>query len=361
MLQDKYIGLLAMSSSVFIGLSFVITKKGLNSSRRRHGVSAADGKHHYLKNWTWWAGIGTMAIGEILNFSAYSFAPPILVTPLGALSVILGAIFASIFLKEKLGSIGKIGCLLSVVGAFIVVLHAPEDKDVTSIDELLFYALQPGFVTYCIMVLGVSLFMIFKVVPFYGTRNPFVYISICSLVGSVSVMAIKAFGIALKLTFAGNNQLTHPSTYAFGLIVVICIVVQMNYFNKALEQFSTNVVNPIYFVCFTTATIIASAILFHGFNTDNPTNVASLICGFVIIFTGVYLLDSIARSGGSENQHHRHGDLSSEEDNEEDEFLMGEELDEEGQLGSSSLSGLNHNESDEDIELVMRPRQGGGG
>jgi hypothetical protein len=23
------------------------------------GVSAADGKHHYLRNWTWWAGIGT--------------------------------------------------------------------------------------------------------------------------------------------------------------------------------------------------------------------------------------------------------------------------------------------------------------
>ena len=43
-----------------------------------------------------------------------------------------------------MGAIGKIGCLLSVVGAFIIVLHAPEDKDVTSIDELLFYALQPG-------------------------------------------------------------------------------------------------------------------------------------------------------------------------------------------------------------------------
>jgi len=57
---------------------------------------------------------------------------------------IIRAIFASIFLKEKLGAIGKVGCLLSVVGAFIVVLHAPEDKDVTSIDELLFYALQPG-------------------------------------------------------------------------------------------------------------------------------------------------------------------------------------------------------------------------
>lgn len=34
--------------------------------------------------------ISIVAIGEVLNFSAYSFAPPILVTPLGALSVILG-------------------------------------------------------------------------------------------------------------------------------------------------------------------------------------------------------------------------------------------------------------------------------
>lgn len=61
------------------------------------------------------------------------------------------AIFASIFLKEKLGPIGKIGCLLSVVGALIIVLHAPEDKEVTSIDELLFYALRPGNIYICIL------------------------------------------------------------------------------------------------------------------------------------------------------------------------------------------------------------------
>lgn len=49
MLQDKYIGLiLAMSSSVFIGLSFVITKKGLNSSRRRHGWYISYSKKEWL-------------------------------------------------------------------------------------------------------------------------------------------------------------------------------------------------------------------------------------------------------------------------------------------------------------------------
>ena len=31
-----------------------------------------------------------VVIGEIANFAAYTFAPPILVTPLGALSVLIG-------------------------------------------------------------------------------------------------------------------------------------------------------------------------------------------------------------------------------------------------------------------------------
>ena len=54
-------------------------------------------------------------------------------------------------------------------------------------------------------------------------------------------MAIKGFGVAVKLTIAGNNQFTHPSTYVFGIVVATCILVQMNYFNKALDTFSTNV------------------------------------------------------------------------------------------------------------------------
>lgn len=82
--------------------------------------------------------------------------------------------------------------------------------------------------------------MIYKVAPKHGKKNPLIFISICSTVGSVSVMSVKAFGIALKLTLNGNNQLTHPSTYAFAIVTVCCILTQMNYFNKALSQFSTS-------------------------------------------------------------------------------------------------------------------------
>jgi len=133
--------------------------------------------------------------------------------------------------------------------------------------------------------------MIYRVSPRVGTRNPLVYISICSLAGSISVMAIKGSGVAVKLTFAGNNQFTHPSTYVFGIVSVVCIMVQMNYLNKALDTFPTNVVNPIYYVGFSTCTITASLILFRGFNTTDATNTISLITGFIVTFLGTHLLN----------------------------------------------------------------------
>jgi len=104
-------------------------------------------------------------------------------------------------------------------------------------------------------------------------------------------MSVKAFGIALKLTLAGNNQFTHPSTFVFMILTTVCILTQMNYFNKALSQFPTSIVNPLYYVTFTTATLCASFILFSGFNTTDTVNTLSLLCGFLVTFTGVYLLN----------------------------------------------------------------------
>lgn len=50
-------------------------------------------------------------------------------------------------------------------------------------------------------------------------------------------------------------------------------------------------VNPLYYVTFTTCTLVASFILFRGFNTTDVVNTISLLCGFLTIFTGVYLLN----------------------------------------------------------------------
>jgi hydrogenase-4 membrane subunit HyfE len=97
-----------------------------------------------------------------------------------------------------------------------------------------------GFLIFCLTVVVFAVVMIYRVAPKYGKKNPLIYLSICSTVGSVSVMSVKAFGIAVKLTLAGNNQFTHPSTYVFIILTAVCILTQMNYFNKALSQFPTS-------------------------------------------------------------------------------------------------------------------------
>lgn len=128
-------------------------------AEERHGFEG-DG-FSYLKNPIWWAGIISrmrslrssmqlvlialiVIIGEIANFAAYAFAPAILVTPLGALSVLIGAVLGSYFLKEELGTLGKLGCAICLIGSVIIVLHAPPDKEIATIDEILHYAIQPG-------------------------------------------------------------------------------------------------------------------------------------------------------------------------------------------------------------------------
>jgi multidrug transporter EmrE-like cation transporter len=80
------------------------------------------------------------------------------------------------------------------------------------------------------------------------------------------VMSVKALGIALKLTFSGMNQLIYPQTWLFTIVVVACIVTQMNYLNKALDTFNTAVVSPIYYTMFTSLTILASVIMFKVMN-----------------------------------------------------------------------------------------------
>ena len=50
---------------------------------------AGIGGYSYLAEPLWWAGMLTMVVGEVANFAAYAFGPAILVTPLGARSIIV--------------------------------------------------------------------------------------------------------------------------------------------------------------------------------------------------------------------------------------------------------------------------------
>ncbi|URE25707.1 hypothetical protein MUK42_15553 [Musa troglodytarum] len=291
---------LALSSSFFIGSSFIVKKIGLKKAGT-YGVRAGSGGFSYLYEPFWWLGMITMIVGEIANFSAYAFAPAILVTPLGALSIIVSAVLAHFVLDEKLHIFGVLGCILCVVGSTSIVIHAPKEINVESVKQVWNLSTEPGFIVYSCVVVIVVLVLIIQFTPRYGQTHMVVYVGICSMMGSLTVMSVKALGIALKLTFSGMNQFVFVQTWFFTVVVVICCFLQLNYLNKALDTFTTAVISPVYYVMFTTLTIFASMIMFKDWASQNASQIVTELCGFVTILSGTFLLHKTKDMGNSMN------------------------------------------------------------
>ncbi|GAA5805220.1 magnesium transporter NIPA-domain-containing protein [Helicostylum pulchrum] len=286
----KIIGVtLAITSGIFIGSSFVLKKKGLLQATEKSGGVAGEG-YGYLKSPMWWSGMILMVVGEACNFVAYAFTQAILVTPLGALSVVLCAILSSIFLKERLSFQGKIGCLQCVLGAIIIVMHAPEQGAAdTSIETFKTLMLSVGFLIYATLAIVISLFLVFYCGPRWGKTNMLVYINICSLIGSLSVVFTQGLGGAIVHSLTVENQFTNWFVYVVLALTLSTLAVEIIYLNKALNIFNTAVVTPTYYVIFTTLTIISSIVLYRGFDAS-PVNVITCVFGFLIICSGVALL-----------------------------------------------------------------------
>uniref|UniRef100_A0A0D6R000 Probable magnesium transporter n=1 Tax=Araucaria cunninghamii TaxID=56994 RepID=A0A0D6R000_ARACU len=254
------------------------------------GEGEGVGGYSYLLEPLWWAGMVTMIVGEVANFVAYAFAPAVLVTPLGALSIIVSAVLAHFILNEKLHKLGMLGCIMCIAGSIVIVIHAPQESSIGSVQEVWHLATQNAFLLYVASVIAIVMVLIFHFAPRCGHTNVLVFTGICSLMGSLSVMSVKALGIALKLTFEGMNQLIYSETWVFTMVVVTCVIMQMNYLNKALDTFNTAVVSPIYYVMFTTLTILASIIMFRDWDGQSGGKIVSEICGFIIVLSGTVLL-----------------------------------------------------------------------
>lgn len=185
----KAIGIsLAVASGVFIGVSFVLKKVGLLKANVKYNEEAGDG-YSYLKNAFWWTGMTLMIIGEICNFVAYAFVDAILVTPMGALSVVITAILSAIFLKERLSLVGKVGCFLCIIGSVVIVINAPSESSAATIQEMQHFVIAPLFLSYAGVVIAASIFTALWAGPRYGKKTMLVYISICSMIGGLSVVA----------------------------------------------------------------------------------------------------------------------------------------------------------------------------
>ncbi|KAL2094882.1 hypothetical protein ACEWY4_009601 [Coilia grayii] len=286
-----WIGLtLAILSAILIGGSVILKKKALLRLASNGQTRAGDGGHGYLKDWVWWGGLLTMGAGEVANFAAYMFAPATVVTPLGALSVLISAVLSSYLLGESMNLLGKMGCVLSLLGSTIMVIHAPEEEEVTNLREMTEKLLDPGFLVYATILLVTCVVLIFYFSPRVGQSNILVYISICSLLGAFTVSSVKGLGIAIRTVFTDMSVLRNPLTWILLLALVASIITQVNYLNKSLDTFNTLLVYPIYYVFFTSVVLTTSIILFKEWGAMSGVDIVGTVGGFLVIVLGVSML-----------------------------------------------------------------------
>lgn len=112
---------------------------------------------------------------------AYAFVEAIVVTPMGALSVVISAILSSLFLNEKLSLFGWLGCSLCIVrqprqiggplltlpqlGSVVIALNGPSEQSVGQITEFQKLFLSPGFLVYGSVLIVAALVIIFYFAP----------------------------------------------------------------------------------------------------------------------------------------------------------------------------------------------------
>ena len=289
----KVVGLcLAIASGLFIGTSFVLKKVGLLRANVKYNEEAGEG-YGYLKNLYWWLGMILMIIGEICNFAAYAFVDAILVTPLGALAVVVTTILSAIFLKERLSFVGKVGCFICIIGSVVIAINAPEQSSAATIQQMKDFVIAPGFLSYAGVVIIGCAFVAIWAGPRYGKKTMMVYLTVCSWTGGLSVVATQGLGAAIVTQASGTPQFNQWFLYVLLVFVIATLLVEIVYLNvsahhalvaeraasktdcfsgpqKALNLYNAALVTPTYYVYFTSCTIMTSAILFRGFK-GKPT------------------------------------------------------------------------------------------
>jgi drug/metabolite transporter (DMT)-like permease len=225
--------ILAIASGVFIGISFVLKKVGLLAANDKYQEVAGEG-YGYLKNAYWWTGMTLMIIGEICNFVAYAFVDAILVTPMGALSVVITAVLSAIFLKERLSMVGKVGCFLAIVGSVVIVLNAPKSSSAATIQDMQHFVISPGFLSYAGIIIAGCAFTAFWAGPRYGKKSMLVYLSICSLIGGLSVVATQGLGAAIISQIQGVKQYDQWFLYVLFVFVICTLLVEIVFLNVSI-------------------------------------------------------------------------------------------------------------------------------
>lgn len=242
--------------------------------------------YKFLKSPLWWCYILFTAGGEACNAVAYNFAPATLVTPLGALSMVTTCVLSSYCLKERLNIVSKLGVALAILGSIFIILNAPSNTQIGSMDVLIqCHLMQWPFLSYaCLNLTGIIFFTTIQ-------SKHFIYrILVVSLLGSFVVISLKSIIIIATQSGGITGILLNPAFYGFLAVLITGLVVNAMQLTKALNLGDASTVIPIHYVCFTSSVIIGTNLLFQEYKNMAGVQMLQVSAGFVILCIAVFLI-----------------------------------------------------------------------
>ncbi|MGH0180781.1 UNVERIFIED_CONTAM: hypothetical protein FKN15_023257 [Acipenser sinensis] len=258
--KENLIGtLLAIFGNLFISISLSVQKY---SHVRLAGLK--DTRTYYWTK-TWWFGLLLTIVGELGVFTSYAFAPLSLVTPLSAVSVIASSILGFIFLRDK----WKPKDFLSKCFATNLKYQCMDSP----------YLLE--IIAFCLLLY------------FYKRKNAkdlVVILILVALLGSMTVITVKAVSGMLVLSITGSLQLNYPIFYIMFVCMVATAVFQASLLTDASQLYDSSQIASINYIISTLFAIAAGAVFYLEFNHADVLHLCMYFLGCLIAFLGVFLI-----------------------------------------------------------------------
>uniref|UniRef100_A0A3P8TIA3 NIPA like domain containing 3 n=1 Tax=Amphiprion percula TaxID=161767 RepID=A0A3P8TIA3_AMPPE len=295
---DNLIGtLLAIFGNLLVSISLSIQKYSHVT------LAGTKDPRAFYHTKTWWSGFVFTCLGEAANFVSYAFAPLALVAPLNAVSVLTSSILGFIFLREKSKpkdfaknyGLTFLGYILTIGGTYLFVSFGPNSHEKLQAENIVKHLVGWPVLLYLLLEIITFCLLLY----FYKQRSAnylIIILLMVSLLGSVTVITVKAVSGMLVLTVEGNMQLNYPIFHVLFVCMVASVVFQARFLSQACKLHDSSLIASVNYILSTFFAVVAGAVFYLEFNNEDVLHICMFVLGTAFCFLGVFLITKSRKS-----------------------------------------------------------------
>ncbi|XP_071354008.1 NIPA-like protein 3 [Trachinotus anak] len=289
---DNLIGtLLAIFGNVLVSISLSIQKHSHVT------LAGTKDPRAFYRTKTWWCGFVLTCLGEGANFVSYAFAPLALIAPLNAVSVLTSSILGLIFLREKskLKDFAKryglpfLGCVLTIGGTYLFVAFGPNSHEKLAAENIVRHIVGWPVLLYLLLEIITFCLLLY----FYKQRGAnylVIILLLVALLGSITVITVKAVSGMLVLTAEGSMQLDYPIFSVMFVCMLASVVFQARFLSQACKLYDSSLIASVNYILSTFLAVVAGAVFYLEFKNEDVLHICMFLLGSAMCFLGVFLI-----------------------------------------------------------------------